>query len=170
MKGDTNMATVMCEMNGCISLGSIANEQDLLPREGIVSINPPPKDGRCYCCGRHISELEPFGEAGDPLIGDFESEYLVKTLRPAGPCDQEAEQALREAERRFLEEGFEGPLEWLIDVYGEEKGKSLMYSAEAFGTSCADWLCRDCIALDQDEYFDRLRQSRKQEVEDFRRN
>ena len=55
----------------------------------------------------------------------------MKTWRPAGPYNEEAEQAVREAEQRFSEEGYEGPLEWLIDVYGEEKGKSLMCSAEA---------------------------------------
>ncbi len=91
------MATVMFEMNGCISLGSIANEQDLLPKEGVVSINPPPKDGRCYCCRRHISELKPFEKGEDDFVFDFDGEYLVKTWRPAGPRDQEAEQAVREA-------------------------------------------------------------------------
>jgi hypothetical protein len=94
----------------------------------------------------------------------------VKTWRPAAPYDGEAEQAVREAEQRFSEEGYETTLEWLIDVYGEDKGKSLMYSAEAFATSCADWLCKECIALDQDEYFEKLRQRSRQEAEDCSRN
>ena len=158
------MATTIFENNGIISLGSISSEQDLQLGNGFY-INPPPQDGRCTCCGRHISELKPFGKAGDPLIGDFDGEYLVKTWRPAGPYDEEAEKAVREAEQRFSKEGYESSLEWLIDVYGEEKGKSLMCSAETFGTSCADWLCRDCIALDQDEYFEKLAQRWREEKE-----
>ena len=151
------MDTVSFEMNGCISSGKVETEQDLQLGDGI-RINPLPEEERCYCCGRRISELKPFEMGEDDLVFDVDGEYLVKTWRPAGPYDEEAEQAVREAEQRFSEEGYESPLEWLIDVYGEEKGKSLMYSAEAFGTSCADWLCRDCIALDQDEYFEKLYQ------------
>jgi hypothetical protein len=158
------MATVIFKMKGCISLGSIATEQDLQLGNGFY-INPPPQDGRCYCCGRHISELEPFEKDEDDFVFDLDGEYLVKAWRPAGPYDEGAEQAVREAEQRFSEEGFDGPLEWLIDVYGEGKGKSLMYAAEAFGTSCADWLCRDCIVLDEDEYFEKLRQRSAQESE-----
>ncbi len=70
----------------------------------------------------------------------------------------------------FFGRGVEGPLEWLIDVYGEEKEKSLMSSAEVFATSSADWLCRYCLVLDEGEYFERLCQRRKQEAEDSRRN
>ena len=78
------MASVNFEMNGCISIGSIANEEDLVPRDGLISINPPPKDGRCYCCGRHISELEPFGETEDPSVDDFDREQYVQMMREAG--------------------------------------------------------------------------------------
>ena len=67
------MATTMFENNGIISLGSISSEQDLQLGNGFY-INPPPQDGTCTCCGRHISELKPFGKAGDPLIGDFDGD------------------------------------------------------------------------------------------------
>ena len=39
--------------------GSISNEKDLKIKAG-NNINPPPVDGTCYCCGRHISELKTF--------------------------------------------------------------------------------------------------------------
>ena len=50
----------------------------------VIAINPPPKDGRCECCGRRKSELKPFGASGDPLYGDFTGAYLVKTFRDVG--------------------------------------------------------------------------------------
>jgi hypothetical protein len=80
------MATTIFENNGIISLGSIATEKDLQLGNGFY-INPPPQDGRCDCCGRHINELSPFGKAGDPLVGDFDGAYLVKRWRAEGPPD-----------------------------------------------------------------------------------
>jgi len=50
-------------------------------KESVVRINPPPSDGRCECCRRHVSELKPFGGPGDPLVGDFSGALLVKHFR-----------------------------------------------------------------------------------------
>ncbi len=47
----------------------------------MIVINPPPEDRCCQLCGRHIDELEAFGGAGDPLVGDFTGEKLVKHWR-----------------------------------------------------------------------------------------
>lgn len=157
------MATKIFENNGIISLGSIHSEQDLQLEEGIY-VNPPPKDGRCYCYGRHISELTPFEETEDPLFNDFDGAYLVKTWRRAGPYDGEAESAAEEAIQSFSEEGYESPLEWMIDRFGKEKGKRLWYTAQAFDCVCADWLCRDCIDLGEDEYFEKVHQRRIEKV------
>ena len=51
-----------------------------------IVINPPPSDSRCECCGKHVSELKPFGGPGDPLVGDFNGALLVKTFRDNGGC------------------------------------------------------------------------------------
>lgn len=48
-------------------------------------INPPPKDMCCQICHRHVDELEAFGGAGDPLVGDFTGEKLVKHWREDFP-------------------------------------------------------------------------------------
>ena len=50
------MAEILFKGNGVISLGSIERDEDLKQRPG-MNINPPPSDGRCMCCGKHISEL-----------------------------------------------------------------------------------------------------------------
>jgi hypothetical protein len=47
----------------------------------IISINPPPSDYCCMGCGKHISEVKPFGKAGDPLVGDFDGVTLLKNFR-----------------------------------------------------------------------------------------
>jgi hypothetical protein len=50
-----------------------------------VYINPPPRNKKCECCGRHIKDLKPFGGKGDPLVGDFKGALLVKTFREDVP-------------------------------------------------------------------------------------
>jgi hypothetical protein len=47
----------------------------------VISINPPPLDRCCMGCGKHISEVKPFGKAGDPLVGDFDGARLLKNFR-----------------------------------------------------------------------------------------
>ena len=139
------------------SLGAVSKEEDLnwRPTHG-PSINPPPGDGRCEVCGRHMSELTPFGGPGDPLVGDFTGEILVKKWRPVGRYDEEAARAAEEAEREVEES--EDPLPWYISKYGKEKGEILYHTWEAYNLIGASWECRDCIVLDLDEYFEKLDQ------------
>src|SRR5215510_4892708 len=86
------MTQYLFENANVFSVGSISAEEDLhgAPRPG-VSINPPPQDGRCEGCQRHMSELPPFGNAEDPFVEDLDGEVLVKTWRRMGPYDAEAE-------------------------------------------------------------------------------
>jgi hypothetical protein len=39
----------------------------------------------CYICRKPISQLEPFGGPGDPLVGDFSGRKLVKSYREEFP-------------------------------------------------------------------------------------
>jgi hypothetical protein len=114
------MATKIFEENGVMTLGSIASDQDVQLGNNI-HINPPSHDRRCWCCGRPISQLKPFGKAGDPLVGDFDGVYLVKKGRRDGPYDEGATSAVERAEARYSEEGFKDPLDWLIREYGESE-------------------------------------------------
>ncbi len=118
-------------------------------------IYPPLRDGRCDCCGKHISELKPFGGPGDPLEGDFTESLLVKTYRPLGPYVEEAEKALREAERYYKSDGFDNEFEWMIDKYGGKKGEELSAADFYHHKVLSFWECRDCVVLDMDEYFEK---------------
>jgi rubredoxin len=163
--------------NGVISLGAVSKEEDLTPT-GRIIINGPPKDGRCDVCGRHMSELIPFGGAGDPLVGDFSGELLVKKFRPAGPYNKEAVKAWEEYEKEFplkiiseqpIADGIrdvkfekrEDPLPWFIAKFGEDKGEELYWAGLAYDQVGASWECRDCAVLDLDEYFEKLKELRE---------
>ena len=142
-------------IHNVLTMDKIKREEDLKPKSGI-NINPPPSDGRCECCGRHISELKPFGGPGDPLVGDFTGAYLVKKYRPHGPYDEEAELAYEKAQRCYENEGFNNELDYMIHKYGEEKGKMLCQIVEAHGIVGKSWECRDCAVLDTNDYFEKL--------------
>ncbi len=138
----------------------IKNEDDLKPKPGI-NINPPPKEGRCDCCGRHISELKPFGGPGDPLVGNFTGAFLVKGYRSDGIYDEEAETVCKEAQRCYEADGFNDPLDWMIDKYGREEAIGMDCAVQAYGSVGSSWECRDCMVLDMDEYFKKIGQRNK---------
>jgi hypothetical protein len=145
-----------------VCLDSISNEEDLKLRPGI-NINPPPADGRCMCCGRHLSELKPYGKAGDPLVGDFEGALLLKTFRPDYLPDEEAEEAYDKAMSNYKSEGYDDPLDWMKKEYGEDEGEALWEFAINWGVG-KSWECRDCIVLDRKEYFEKREQRYYKEV------
>lgn len=139
------------------SLGAVSKEEDLNLRPTCgFSINPPPGDGRCDVCGRHMSELKPFGGPGDPLVGDFSGELLIKRFRLDWPQDEEAEKAWEEAEKARKDPGSDDTLPWFIAKCGKEKGTKFYWSGQ--NTISASWECRECIVLDDDEYFQKIKQ------------
>ena len=150
------MTEILFENGAAISLGAINKEEDL-KQPGRIHINAPPDDCRCDVCGKHISELEPFGGPGDPLVGDFNGELLVKRWRPCGPYSEEAEKAYdkwEEAKKQTPDLKDEDPELWFIAEYGEKKGKELYYGQMAWESPAPSWECRDCAGLDTNEYFE----------------
>jgi hypothetical protein len=61
------------------------------------------------------------------------------------------EEAMREVPKS------NNPLLWFIAKYGKEKGEELLMAVYAHGQMGQSWECRDCIVLDLDEYFEKLR-------------
>ena len=145
------MSEIIIKQKGLTSLGSVESEEDLKPRPGI-NLNAPPEDGRCDCCGRHISELKPYGGPGDPLGGDFTGALLIKMFRPDGPYDEKAEKAFEEAEKWYWRDDFDHPLGWLIDKYGKEKALDMEFSIQLYRSYGKSWECRDCFILSDNEY------------------
>ena len=118
-----------------------------------IDLAPLPRIECCDCCGRPMSALRPFGGPGDPLVGDFTGAFLVKTYRPLWPHNEEEEKAWDEADK-VIPIG-EDALPWFIARYGEKKGKELYGAGIGYGYADRNWLCRDCIVLELDEYFEK---------------
>jgi len=101
-----------------------------LQKTASIVINPPLSDGCCEVCGKHTNNLKPFGGVGDPLVGDFNGAFLVKTFRSMAPPLTE-EQMEEYREKHGCERA---------DFYNQ-----LQNSIEP------SWECRDCIILTDEE-------------------
>ncbi|MFA6023539.1 MAG: hypothetical protein WC781_05615 [Candidatus Pacearchaeota archaeon] len=126
-----------------------------------ISINPCPEDKRCECCGKHISQLKPFGKEGDPLVGNFEGALLLKTFRTLFPRDKELDKELDKLDEEFKPNNYECYEEKLIEVYGKERADKITFYEQAVNTVGASWECRDCICLGDEEYFKVMVSKRK---------
>jgi hypothetical protein len=148
------MQKSLFEGNGITSLLIVDGEEDLKPKGGI-NINPPPADGRCDGCGRYLSELKPFGKAGDPLVGDFDGALLLKNFRPDAPHNEVVERIYDEFFGNCpTEEDFQKAKENLAQKYGEKQAEYIINWVEISGSVGSSWECRDCIVLDDYEFED----------------
>jgi len=147
------MTQIIFDYDRAKSLGAISREEDL-EGKGFISINPPPQDGRCEVCGRHLSELTPFGGPGDPLVGDFSGELLVKRWRPEGPYHEAAEEAWKLYKKENPNQD-DDPLPWFISKFGDNEGTELYGAGFLYSSSRSSWECRDCSVLDNNEYFEK---------------
>jgi len=120
-------------------------------------INPPPSDARCECCGKHVSEVKPYGGPGDPLVGDFKGALLIKIFRPMAP----------RGNNRFdisdcmdnegnLDEGK------FVKKYSKKELEEFWIIEQLESTVGASWECRDCVILEEKEYFKKLEERLKE--------
>lgn len=125
---------------------------DALEDKKTISINPPPQNGKCECCGKNIKDLKPFGKAGDPLVGNFNGAMLVKTFRSmAMPLKNKA---WDEINNKYKKKGnYDGFEEELINKVGKKRADRLLFADQLADTVSASWECRDCIILNDEEYF-----------------
>jgi hypothetical protein len=134
---------------------AISSEEDLKLSPHSLQINPPPTDGRCDCCGKHLDELKPFSLVGHPEGVDIEEALLVKNFRPSAPPDERVDRIMYEFFGDCLsDEEEEKAEERLNEVYGHELAEYLLLYASAAGQVNSSWECRECIALDTEAYFE----------------
>ena len=110
---------------------------------------------RCDCCFRHFSEVNPYGGPGDPMVGDYTGIELLKIYRRFAPYDEEAEEIFNEAGNKYLNDGFEDVLDWVVDKYGGKKASEIWGAVEAHCHLVSSYECRDCVILGTDDYFDK---------------
>ena len=139
-------------------------EEIEVARKRRFQLNAPSSDLRCDCCDKHVSELKPFGKAGDPLVGDFDGALLVKKYRPSGPYNEEADKILGELFRSDISmEEYDDALVELAKVHGEEKINRLSLAMQAYDAIGKSWECRDCIVMDTDQYIEMYRKNYRRE-------
>ena len=110
------------------------------------------------CCGKHISELTPFGKTGDPISDDFEDELLVKRFRTIVPCKKMAEKAYNKAIKLMKNSGNanDNLLDWMIKIFGKEIGEQYYYCLEGYSQVVSCWECRECSVSEGDVYLREL--------------
>ena len=146
------MQKTLFEENGITSLLRVDGDEDLKLRPGI-NINAPPSEGRCHCCGRHLSELKPFGKAGDPLVGDFDGALLLKNFRPDAPHNEVVERIYEEFFGNcHTDQDYQKAKEKLVQKFGEKKAEYIVNWTMISGSVGSSWECRDCICLDDYEF------------------
>lgn len=139
---------------GLISLMSVNKEEDLRLWPG-CNLNPPPEDGRCMCCGKHLRELKPFGKPVYQSSEDYSGALLVKEFKWDGFYPAEEDKRIGEEFFRDCqsEEDYIRAEERLIQINGREKADNIILRIKAIFTHVvAYWLCRDCIILDRPEF------------------
>ena len=133
----------------------------------ILTINPPPNDKKCECCGVHIKDLSIFGKEGDPLVGNFEGAKLVKIFRP---MLYRHKKEIYNTKRMWIKPNTKNNKEdfpildekKFMKKYGKKKLEEYWLYEQLCDTIEASWECRNCIILSNKEYFNR---KRKQNVE-----
>lgn len=97
----------------------------------------------CYRCNKDSNELKPFGGPGDPLVGNFTGQKLVKTFRALyeGPDIEKYENILNK-----LDSTASNILE-LENEFGKEEVDNAFNYDQAKSTIGSSWECRDCIIL-----------------------
>jgi hypothetical protein len=115
----------------------------------VISCSPP-GDNRCEVCRRHISELEPYGENGEPLEKDFSGKYFVGRIRPF---------VYDRPELPTIFYHKESDIEHL-NAYSRKKcGKDISVFYFAFSKNILRYKsreCRECILLNTDEYIEKI--------------
>ncbi len=151
------MGKIISQTEGVITLVTVDGEEDLKRKPGVYYIYGPPIDGRCECCGKHISELQP-----SDVDGYFKGAYLIKHFRKDGPYNEEAEKAVAEARKNH--DSDVGMRNWLMNEYGAEKGMKLYKIADAHAWISVSWECKDCVALNEAGYFEKRAQTNHPET------
>ena len=115
-----------------------------------IYINPPPTDRKCERCQVHINDLKSFGKEGDPLVGNFEGQKLVKIFRAMLEERKDKElnkildyqDVLMENSNNNWSEEIQTKLE---EKFGAKKVDNAYLYDQLLSTVGPSWECRDCI-------------------------
>ena len=157
------MTKILSHENGMVIWKEVDLELDpgidfLVPRDDYEGVF------RCDCCRRHISQLKPFGKAGDPLNEDLDGVLLVKTFRsydqPMDEVSKIIREYLRTASSKSEEDSAiaEKAREKLVKKFGEDGAEQALMTYQLCFQPIKSWECRDCICL-SNKRFHRMRRN-----------
>lgn len=132
------MRKIQYKGNGQFNFKSIECEEDLKLVPKVINIDPPPQDGRCECCLKHLSELKKYD-------GEFSGSILVKNSRPTNPA--------YDAFEFYSDTSLESdrpPKGLIVNVI------PVLIKGPQFLSSIASWECRDCAGLSSSEYLEKV--------------
>jgi hypothetical protein len=105
-------------------------------------------DGRCDGCGRHVSQLKPFGK---------DLPVITKKYRWDAPHDEKIDKIMDEFfEASSSDEDCDKAKEKLIEKYGQEEAEGMMFYHQLSRQVGSSWECQDCICLSS-KRFHRMR-------------
>jgi hypothetical protein len=117
-------------------------------------LNNLPADGRCNCCGKHLSELKPFSVMSEASKPGLEEVLLVKNVRPLAPLNKQLDRTLKEFFGDCLNaEDEEIAEERLIEVFGSKFADDLRSYYDASTLAISSWECLECLSLDNETFL-----------------
>ena len=123
-------------------LVAISCEEESKPNRGF---RPPPDNGRCQCCGKHIGELHPFlSIVGHDSELANEAALLIEKFRPLAPPDRKIDRIVKDffGDLHYGDEGFEEAERRLIEAYGETRADEFLSYTSAASAFISSWECR----------------------------
>ena len=151
------MTKILSHENGMVIWKEV--DLDLAPEiDFLVPLDGCRSDFRCNCCQRHISQLKPFGKAGDPLNEDLDGVLLVFTFRSYDqPLDKESKiirKYLRTCSAKSEEDSAiaEKAREKLVKKFGEDGAEQALMTYQLCFPPIKSWECRDCMCLSDKQY------------------
>jgi hypothetical protein len=144
--------------DGAMILKSISSEEDLKIK-GRININPPPENGRCECCGKHIRELKPFVDTKHPIFGNIKGAILVKNFRITTDLDHGEEndwKYVKKLKGLRKKQSKTSPDDILMVKSKFTNGRWDIYNASFIESSfylISSWECVDCLDLSNEKYL-----------------
>jgi len=122
---------------------------------GIINMDRSDSEKRCDCCYRPVSQLQPFSKADDPQFENFDGALLISVRRRVIKPDYQLERLWNEHFGSLRDEDFDYAMKVFIDLYGEKAYEDLDAYMSESDMLTWDSICRDCLALDADEYYEK---------------
>jgi hypothetical protein len=136
----------------CEALRSISQNYRMLEK-------PLQKHFNCDCCRLHYDELPVFGDPDNiptdhSVIANINNRLIILS-RVFNPYGREAKLINLLGERLFEKKGYKSVKDYFIAIYGNTEAYIICNAAK--GAELYTFNCKNCISLDDDDFFRMMR-------------